>query len=133
MNGITIYFPTYTKDGVKYITGNDMSSVGKKDFSEIFTLWDEARLNMIYAKFKRAYGYECLTPDFDSFSEKTWEELLSEDFKFCNLVQQVLDENGLPQDHYDVNKSVKNLYKTYMDNYQESTEYYDYIKSKAGK
>lgn len=47
-----------------------MSSVGKKDFSEIFTLWDEARLNMIYAKFKRAYGYECLTPDFDSFSEK---------------------------------------------------------------
>lgn len=133
LNGITIYFPTYTKDGVKYITGNDMSSVGKKDFSEIFTLWDEARLNMIYAKFKRAYGYECLTPDFDSFSEKTWEELLSEDFKFCNLVQQVLDENGLPQDHYDVNKSVKNLYKTYMDNYQESTEYYDYIKSKAGK
>lgn len=133
LNGITIYFPTYTKDGVKYITGNDMSAVAKKDFSEIFTLWDEARLNMIYAKFKHAYGYECSTPDFDSFSEETRTELLSENFKFCDLVQQVLDEYGLSQDHYDVNEYVKNLYKTYMDNYQENIEYYDYIKPKAGE
>lgn len=133
LNGIEIYFPTYTKHGIKYITGNDKSAVERKDFSEIFTMWDEVRLNMIYAKFKHAYGYECSVPDFDKFSAETRTEILSENFKFCNIVQQVLQESGLPQDYYDVNEYVKELYQKYMDSYQEETEYYDIIKAKAGE
>lgn len=131
LNGITIYFPTYTKDGVKYITGNDKSAISKKDFSELFTLWDEVRLNIIYAKFKQIYGYECQAPDFEQFSKVFQQEMLKANFKFCDIVQQVLDEEGLPEDHYDVNQYVKKLYQTYMDTYDDNTEYYDYIKPEA--
>lgn len=131
LNGILIYFPTYTKDGVKYITGNDTSAIGKKDFSEVLTLWDEVRLNMICIKFKHAYGYPCTVPDFEQFSRTFQQEMLKENFKFCDIVQQVLDEDGLPEDHYDVNQYVKELYQTYMDTYDDNTEYYDYIKPEA--
>lgn len=131
LNGSEIYFPTYTPHGIKYITGNDTSTVGQKDFSETFTLWDETRLNIIYAKFKRAYGYECPAPDFTKFSKAFQQEMLKENFKFCDIVQQVLDEDGLPEDHYDVNQYVKELYQTYMDTYDDNTEYYDYIKPEA--
>lgn len=128
LNGVVIYFPTYTKDGVKYITGNDTSAIGKKDFSEVLTLWDEVRLNMLCIKFKCAYGYSCTVPDFEQFSKAFQQEMLKENFKFCDIVQQVLDEEGLPEDHYDVNQYVKELYQTYMDTYDDNTEYYDYIK-----
>ena len=133
LNGQEIYFPVYTADGVKYITGNDTSAVGKKDFSQALTLWDEARLNILYGKFKRAYGYACTTPDFTQFGDTFRRELLTEDFKFCNLVQQVIDEDGLPEDHYDVNRYVKELYQSYMDSYNEDTEYYDYIRPEGGE
>lgn len=93
---------------MKYITGNDTSAIGKKDFSEVLTLWDEVRLNMICIKFKHAYGYPCTVPDFEQFSRTFQQEMLKENFKFCDIVQQVLDEDGLPEDHYDVNQYVKN-------------------------
>lgn len=133
LNGKEVYFPVYTEDGVKYITGNDTSSVGKKDFSEALTLWDEVRLNIIYAKFKKAYGYDCTVPDFTQFSGLFRKEMLEEDFKFCNIVQQVIDEDGLPEDHYEVNQYVKELYQSYMDSYEEDTAYYDYIRPEAGE
>ena len=57
--------------------------------------------------------------------------MLKENFKFCDIVQQVLDEDGLPEDHYDVNQYLKEWYQTYMDTYDDNTEYYDYIKPEA--
>ena len=128
LNGIDIYFPIYSSEGIKYITGNDTSTVSQTDFSEVLTLWDEARLNILCSKFKRALGYTCSVPDFDMFSTQFREELLKADFKFCDIVQKVLDEDGLAEDRYDVNEYVKELYRSYMDNYKSDTVYYDYIK-----
>lgn len=131
LNGIEIYFPTYTESGVKYITGNDTTAVERKDFSEVLTLWDEARLNMIYAKFKQAYGYEQKTPDFMEYSPDFWEEMLKEEFKFCRIVQDVLEGSGKEEDVYDVNEYIKNIYLDYMKNYDSNTKYYDYIKTES--
>ena len=86
---------------------------------------------MICIKFRHAYGYPCTVPDFEQFSRTFQQEMLKENFKFCDIVQQVLDEDGLPEDHYDVNQYVKELYQTYMDTYDDNTEYYDYIKPEA--
>ncbi len=128
LNGREIYFPTYTKDGVKYITGNDLTAVKQKDFSEVLTIWDEARLNIIYAKFKQAYGYETDVPDFTEYDREFLEILLRQDFKFATIVQEVIEKYGADEEKYDVNKFIKNLYLDYMLSYQKDTEYYDYIK-----
>ncbi len=128
LNGREIYFPTYTKDGVKYITGNDTTAVNQKDFSEVLTVWDEARLNIIYAKFKQAYGYESDVPDFTEHNREFLENLLQQDFKFATIVQEVIEKYGSEEENYDVNEFVKELYLDYMLSYQKDTEYYDYIK-----
>lgn len=133
LNGIKIYFPTYTESGVKYITGNDTTAVAQKDFSEVLTLWDEARLNIICSKFKKAYGYECEVPDFMEYSMEWLEGLLKENFRFCSIVQDVLEECGPQSDIYDVNEFVKSLYLDFMKNYQKDTQYYDYIKPQEDK
>lgn len=128
LNGVEIYFPVYTECGVKYITGNDTTSVGQKDFSDILTLWDEARMNIIYAKFKEAYGYKSEVPDFLELSGEFLSELLRCDFRFASIVQGVMDEYGSEEEKYDVNEYVKNLYLNYMREYKTETEYYDYIR-----
>lgn len=133
LNGFEIYFPIYTSEGVRYITGNDTAAVGKTDFSEVLTLWDEVRLNMMCSKFKNAYGYSCDVPSFDSFGKEFQEELLKENFKFCNIVQQVSEEDGLPEDQYDVNDYVKNIYRDFMNSYRDDITYYDYIKPDTGE
>ena len=69
INHIQVYYPAMTENGFQYITGNDMMTVKRKNFSEYLTLWDEVRLNIIYAKFKRAYGYQNDVPEFTEFSE----------------------------------------------------------------
>lgn len=128
LNGFQIYFPTYTEEGTKYITGNDMTAVMKKDFSEVLTLWDEARLNLIYANFKHAYGYENCVPPFTDFSKEALEEFMKADFKFATIVQNVLEETGNESELYDVNQFVKDLYMEYMIHYKNDTEYYDYLR-----
>lgn len=127
-NGYKVYFPVYTENGVEYITGNDTTAVGQKDFSEALTVWDEARLNMIYSKFKKAYGYENDVPEFTEFDEAALEQILQKDFKFATIAQKVLDEYGRPEDKYDINDFIKKMYTEYMREYKEETEYYDYIR-----
>lgn len=133
LNGYEIYFPIHTSEGIRYITGNDTSAVGKTDFSEVLTQWDEVRLNILCSKFKRAFGYPCEVPEFDSFSKEFQDELLQENFKFCNIVQQVSDEDGLPEDRYDVNDYVKGIYRDFMNGYEDGTTYYDYIRPCTGE
>ncbi len=130
-NGYEVYFPVFTADGVKYITGNDTTTVGEKNFSEALTVWDEARLNMIYSKFKKAYGYENDVPEFTEFDEAALEQILQKDFKFASIAQEVLDEYGRPEDKYDINEFIKKMYAEYMRGYKEETEYYDYIRPVA--
>lgn len=133
LNGTMIYFPAYEGGKVKYITGNDTTAVAQKDFSEVLTLWDEARLNIICSKFKKAYGYECEAPDFMEYRMEWLEGLLKENFRFCSIVQDVLEECGPKSDIYDVNEFVKSLYLDFMKNYQKDTQYYDYIKPEEDK
>lgn len=128
LNSTVVYYRTYTKNGTKYITGNDLTAVNWRDFSEVLTLWDEARLNIIYSKFKKAYGYKNDFPEFTEFSDEAKRELLKQDFKFAAIVQELLDERGDKEENYDVNSFVKELYQQYMHNYREDTEYYGYIK-----
>lgn len=132
LNGLQVYFPTVTESGERYyITGNDTTSVDRKDFSEAMTLWDEARLNMVCAKFKKAYGYKNDVPDFMEFSEAAREEIMKEDFKFATIVQDLLDREVPEESRYDVNQFVKELYLDFMRGYQEGTEYYGYIRPEA--
>ena len=130
LNGIEVYFPANTKDGIKYITGFDTAASSQKDFSEILTPWDEARLNIIYSAFKKALGYEMKYPFFYEFEEKTLEDILKEDFKFALLIQNVVNESLNEEEQYDVNTFIKELFMGYVRNYdEEKVTYYDYIGS----
>ncbi len=125
-NGIEVYFPSYSENGVCYITGNDTTAADRKDFSDVFTVWDEARLNTIYAKFKSAYGYENDVPAFTEFSQEFLKQMLEADFKFASIVQEAAEG------WTDVNAYVKNMYLDYMCNYEEGTRYYGYIRPENG-
>lgn len=128
LNGYKIYFPKPTQEGMTYITGNDKSPIEPIDYSQILTVWDIARLNMICSKFKKAYGYANDVPEFTEFSHEMLEKLLERDFKFATITQNLIDEECKEEDKYDVNKYIKQLYKDYMYNYQDSIEYYDYFR-----
>ena len=128
LNGIQVYYPAATENGFRYITGNDTMTVERKDFSEYLTLWDEARLNIVYAKFKRAFGYQNDVPDFTEFDEEMLECLLKKDFKFADKCQKLAVKNGDVDASFNINKFVKNLYMEYMREYRDETEYYGYIK-----
>lgn len=128
INGIKIYFPANTPEGVKYITGNDTSVVKLMDFSQILTLWDQARLEMIFGKFKRAYGYGTSVPEFTKWSEEEREHMLKDDFKFASMVENLLLEKGNEEDYYDVNEFLKSIFLQYMNEYQTGTEYYGYLR-----
>lgn len=128
LNGCTVYFPAYTETGVTYITGQDKAAVKKKDFREIMTLWDEARLGIIYSQFKKAYGYDSGgLPQFTEMDSGFIKEMLKADFKFADLAQELMDNAGKDSDWYNVNDYVKELFQNYMENYQEK-EYYDCLK-----
>ena len=128
VNGFVIYFPANTPTGVKYITGNDTSTVKLTDFSEVMTLWDQTRLNMIFGKFKRAYQYDTSVPAFSEFSKEERTHMLKEGFKLADIVENVILEKGNEDEIYDVNSFIKNIFEQYMDGYQSDTEYYDYIR-----
>lgn len=128
VNHIQVYYPAMTENGVKYITGNNTMAVKRKNFSEYLTLWDEARLNMVYAKFKRAYGYQNDVPEFTEFSISMLECMLKQDFRFASECQKLAVENGDLDASFNVNEFVKGLYIEYMKNYEDGTEYYGYIK-----
>ena len=128
LNGIQVYYPAATENGFRYITGNDTMTVERKDFSEYLTLWDEARLNIVYAKFKRAFGYQNDVPDFTEFDEEMLECLLKKDFKFADKCQKLAVKNGDVDASFNINKFVKNLYMEYMREYRDETVYYGYIK-----
>lgn len=133
LNGIEVYFPANTKEGVKYITGFDTSAVAQTDFSEILTPWDEVRLNIFYAEFKKALGYKTEYPSLCEFEEKTLEDILKEDFKLASIIQNVLDDGMNKEEQYDVNKFIKELLMDYAKNYNKKTvSYYDYIGSGRG-
>lgn len=128
LNGVEVYFPANTKEGVKYITGFDTSAASQKDFSDILSPWDEVRLNIFFAKFKKALGYEVVYPSFCQFREETLEDILKEDFKFASFIQNVVDENLKNEEKYDVNHFVKELFMNYIKRSDEKIViYYDYI------
>ena len=133
INGTTIYFPVNTAEGKKYITGNDTLAVGIKDFSEIFSIWDEVRLNIVFGKMKRAYGYETSVPDFTEWSSVERKHILEERFKCSELIEKALVEKRGEANWYDVDKFIKEIMITYMEEYQEGTAYYGYIGEEKSK
>ncbi len=128
VNGFTIYFPANTPTGVKYITGNDTSTVKLTDFSEVLTLWDQTRLDMIFGKFKRAYEYDTTVPAFTEWSKEERTHILEADFKLANIVENVILEKGSKEEYYDVNAFIESIFLEYMDEYEAGTEYYEYIR-----
>ena len=131
LNGIEVYFPARTKEGLKYISGFDTAAVQKKDFSEILTPWDEVRLNIIYAMFKKALGYTTKYPSFCEFKDETIEDILKEDFKFATIIQKMVDEHLEKSEQYDVNNFIRELFTDYIKQYnRESVSYYDCICAK---
>lgn len=130
LNGIEVYFPANTKEGVKYITGFDTAAASQKDFSEILSPWDEVRLNIIYSLFKDAMGYEVHYPSLCEFKEETLEDILREDFKFASVIQQMVDTGLKKEEQYDVNSFIKKLFIDYVkEHYNKKVIYYDYITS----
>lgn len=132
LNGIEVYFPANTKEGVRYITGFDTASALQKDFSEILSPWDEARLNIIYSLFKEAMGYQMGYPSLSEFKLETLEDILKEDFKFASVIQQLVDTGLKVEEQYDVNTFIKELFLNYIkDHHGKKAIFYDYIASEA--
>ena len=129
-NGVEVYFPANTPEGVKYITGVDTTAVSKQQFSEVMTIWDEARLNMLFAKFKQAYGYGSDVPAIQEFDDSAIEKILEKNFKFADIVQELLQERSREEEQYDVNAFVKSIFREYIDSHKTEMEYFDYIKPK---
>lgn len=127
VNGIEIYFPALTPDGMKYITGNDQTPVACVRFTEAMTLWDETRLNMIFSSFKKAYGYENSIPEFLEFSREQLKDILKRDFKFATLVEELICEKGAEDERYNVNEWIKKLFMEYIESHQKEKEYYPCI------
>ncbi len=132
LNGIEVYFPANTKEGVRYITGFDTASALQKDFSEILSPWDEARLNIIYSLFKEAMGYQMGYPSLSEFKLETLEDILKEDFKFASVIQQLVDTGLKVEEQYDVNTFIKELFLNYIkDHHGKKAIFYDYIALEA--
>jgi len=130
VNGIKVYLTTVTDDGKKrYITGNDPYAVNRKDFSSQMTSYDIVRLNIAFQKFKKAYGYEVDVPDFKDFSKGFLNEMYSKDFKFVRTLIDSADKTGdITNSKNILSEGIKHLLLTFMGNYEENTEYYDYFK-----
>lgn len=127
INGIEVYFPVKTLEGIKYITGNDKTSVGNKDFSSLMTLWDEVRFNMIYAKMKEAYGYENSIPDFSHWNKEELEKIMEKKFKISEIIEDIADKKYGGEEWKNIDNDIKELFKDYVSNYSQCTTYYKYI------
>lgn len=128
LNGIEVYFPAQTKEGVQYISGFDTASVQQNDFSELLTPWDETRLNIIYAMFKKALGYPVKYPSFCEFKTETIEDILKEDFKFATIIQEMVNKHLEKSEQYDVNIFLRELFTDYIKQYgKDSVSYYNCI------
>lgn len=129
LNGYEVYFPVDTTEGRKYITGNDLTAVGSKDFSEVMTKWDETRFNIFFGKFKRAYGYETIYPDFTEFSFEFLEELLEKPFKMDLLVQDLFAEKGKETlaDGQIMHDVIQEVLLHEVKTYDKDTTWYKYI------
>ena len=128
LNGEKIYWPVNTPNGIHYITGFDTSAVGQVKFVDVLSLWDEARLNMMYAKFKRAYNYTNDVPDILEFDSSSTEKILEKDFKFADIAESVLMERSDPEEQYPVNEFVKDVFREYINTHKRKVEYYEYIR-----
>lgn len=132
VNGYQVYTKTVSATGTLIqITGNDTTAIDRNNFREFLTSWDEIRLNIAYSKFKQAYGYESDVPSFTVFGKDTLKEIFkSASFQFADMCQADALEYGDIDDSFNVNEYLVNLLLNYFENYQDSTEYYDYIRPK---
>ena len=112
IQGKQVYFPANTAEGIKYITGNDTSTVRLTCFREVLSLWDETRLNIIYGEFKKAYGYVTSCPSYNEFEEVD-RIIFKERFSFCDCIEELIKEQS-PEELYDVDMFVKTIYKEYL-------------------
>ena len=124
-NGRLIYFPANTKEGVKYITGADKTAIKNKVFIDVFPVWDEVRLNMLYANFKNAYGYTSVVPNIKYFEKKDYEIIMEQKFEFVDLVEDLLDRDL--QKNLNINKEVSDIYMQYYEHANDKIEYYECI------
>ena len=108
LNGHKVYWPIYTKEGKKYITGNDLTSTSTSDFSSLMSDWDIVRFNIFFSEFKRAYHYETSYPSFKEFSLEFLKELLKEPFKIEGMIQELAKE--LDWDEYSDGSFIRNLF-----------------------
>ena len=82
----------------------------------MFSYWDIARLELIYSKFKQAYGYEPGAPDFDLLDEHVRAEIFRTEFRFAPVIQAHIGEEVCEEDefHYDVNAAIRQIFETFM-------------------
>jgi hypothetical protein len=130
VNGVKVYFTTIGEDGKKkYITGNDPLAVKRKDFSSQMTSYDIVRLNIAFQKFKKAYGYEVDVPDFKNMSNEFLQEMFETDFKFTKTLIEIANKTGdMPRSKNMLSEGIRNLLLKFMENYEDNTEYYDYLR-----
>ena len=117
VNGTLAYFAHYDEQGnKKYITGNDTSALQPRRMDDLFSYWDIARLELIYSKFKQAYGYEPGAPDFDLLDEHVRAEIFRTEFRFAPVIQAHIGEEVCEEDefHYDVNAAIRQIFETFM-------------------
>lgn len=124
-NGHLIYFPANTPEGTKYITGTDKTAMENKSFTEVFSVWDEVRLNMLYSNFKSAFGYISEIPNIKDFEKKDYEIIMERGFKFIDLVEGLLDYDV--QKDLATKKEVLDIYKRYYERANDGIEYYECI------
>lgn len=128
VNGIEVYFQTIDELGNKqYITGNDTSAVKRKNYSLIISNWDEERLNIVYQKFKKAFGYKVSTKDFSNINKKQLTKMFNEPFKFVDILVEAAIESGNIEDAASIKMFIQKKFLDFMFEYDKNTIYYDYF------
>ena len=134
VNGALAYFTYYDEQGKQhFITGNDASSVKPRPMDNLFSLWDIVRLELVFSKFKQAYGYDVDVVDFDTLSESARKEIFQAEFRFAPVIQQHMDAGTYEIEdefHYDADKVIRQTLEAFMTENQGKVELYPCISPK---
>ena len=131
VNGALTYFTHYDEKGQKhFITGNDTSALQPRPMDDLFSHWDIARLELVYSKFKQAYGYGLEAPGFETLTESARNEIFQTEFKFGSAIREHMGiEMYETEDefHYDVNAAIRQTFETFMTENQGEIMFYPCI------
>lgn len=93
VNGIEVFFPSYSGQNGDVISGKCTSAIDKTEYGDVFSVFDEARLSLLYKNFCEKYGYLHGNEYDDFFGKSTLEEIFSTPFLFEETIDALLKKD----------------------------------------